>query len=134
MKMISMKCPECKANLDIEEGRKYCFCTYCGTKIMIDDGSKTFTYKKVDEARIKEAEIDERIRLKELEIEKSKLGLRQWLIKLWIGIVILIAIISIIIVLIDRDNPDSVGFLLLMIDFNLFMWPGLMFYFNGNNK
>lgn len=73
MKLISLKCPECKADLNIEEGRKICYCQYCGTKILIDDNSSTNTYRKVDEARIKEAEVDKAIRLKELEIEQMKL-------------------------------------------------------------
>lgn len=133
VKMIAVQCPQCGADLDIEEGRKTCFCTYCGAKIMIDDGSKTYTYRKVDEARIKEAEVDERIRLKELEIENRKLGLRHTLIKLWIGIVVVIAVIAILILLFDQDNPDSMGYMLLMIDFNVAMWPAL-FFFVGKGK
>lgn len=33
-KIIPIKCPECDADLDIEEGRKVMFCSYCGRKIM----------------------------------------------------------------------------------------------------
>ena len=32
IKFVSIKCPECGATLDIEEGRKQIFCSYCGTK------------------------------------------------------------------------------------------------------
>ena len=73
-KLISLKCPDCGANLDVEEGRKQCFCQYCGRKIMIDDESvHTYhTYREVDEARIKEAEIKEQYQLKEMELKKSK--------------------------------------------------------------
>ena len=72
IRMISLKCPECGADISIEEGHKQCFCQYCGAKIMIDDGSTTHTYRKVDEARIKEAEVDKLIRLKELEIKQKE--------------------------------------------------------------
>ena len=72
VKIISLKCPECGADISIEEGHKQCFCQYCGAKIMIDDGSTTHTYRKVDEARIKEAEVDKLIRLKELEIKQKE--------------------------------------------------------------
>lgn len=68
MKLISLKCPECDANLSIEEERTQCFCQYCGTKILLDDGGKTYTYRKIDEARLKEAEV----RLRELEIEEKE--------------------------------------------------------------
>lgn len=72
VKIISLKCPECGADISIEEGHKQCFCQYCGAKIMIDDGSTTHTYRKVDEAKIKEAEVDKLIRLKELEIKQKE--------------------------------------------------------------
>ena len=75
VKMIALKCPECGAKLQIEDGHKECFCQYCGHKILLDDGSveTTYTYRKVDEARIKEAEVDKLIRLKELEIKQKEL-------------------------------------------------------------
>lgn len=72
VKIISLKCPECGADISIEEGHKQCFCQYCGAKILIDDGSTIHTYRKVDEARIKEAEVDKLIRLKELEIKQKE--------------------------------------------------------------
>ena len=53
VKIISLKCPECGADISIEEGHKQCFCQYCGAKIILDDGNTTHTYHKVDEARIK---------------------------------------------------------------------------------
>ena len=39
MKVVSLTCPGCGANLSIEDGRKQCFCEYCGMKIMLDDES-----------------------------------------------------------------------------------------------
>jgi len=32
VELISVKCPECGASLDIEEGRRQMFCSYCGAK------------------------------------------------------------------------------------------------------
>ena len=60
IKMVSLKCPECAASLSIEENRKQCFCEYCGTKIMIDDGSCTYTHIYIDKTREKELELEER--------------------------------------------------------------------------
>ena len=77
MKVISLKCPECNANLSVENNRKQCFCQYCGTKIIIDDGSTMYTYRKVDEARIREADAKENIRLRELAIEEKKLEAKE---------------------------------------------------------
>lgn len=77
MKLVSLKCPECKADLSVEPGRKQCFCQYCGTKIMIDNEEQVQTYKTIDEARIREAELQSELRLKQLEIEKMKLEQEQ---------------------------------------------------------
>ena len=77
MKIISLKCPECNASLSIEDDRQHCFCKYCGTKIIIDDGSTTHTYRKVDEARIREADVKENIRRRELAIEEKKLEIKE---------------------------------------------------------
>jgi len=64
MKLVSMKCPNCGADLDIDPEGKKSFCSYCGAKLMLDDDQSIHITKRiVDEARLKEAEI----RLKELE-------------------------------------------------------------------
>ena len=36
VKFTSVKCPECGANLPIEEGREKMFCSYCGTQIIME--------------------------------------------------------------------------------------------------
>ncbi len=76
MKIIPVECPKCGAGFDIEEGRKTCFCQYCGTKLLLDDGSTTrttITAKVIrDEARIKEAEVKARQQEIEAEQERSK--------------------------------------------------------------
>lgn len=37
MKLITLKCPECGATLQLDQDRKECFCTYCGSKILLDE-------------------------------------------------------------------------------------------------
>ena len=63
MKLVSMRCTNCGAELDIDPERKQVFCSYCGTKLIIDDESIHITNRFVDEARLREAEV----RMKELE-------------------------------------------------------------------
>ena len=46
MKIKSLKCPECGANLKIEEDRSFCFCQYCGCNIMLDDEKHYVTYNE----------------------------------------------------------------------------------------
>lgn len=134
VKIISLKCPECDANISIEENLKQCFCQYCGTKIIIDDGSTMHTYRKVDEARIKEAEVKESIRLKELEIkERAQITKeRRKMFKLKISLAL--GIIGVIMMAIGflggeaSGNPDSsiyglgfVGFFCFLAIFYIWM-------------
>lgn len=65
VKLVHLYCPQCGASLEVEADRKFCFCSYCGAKAVIDDG--TTTTRVVDEAKIREAEAMERIRIKEAE-------------------------------------------------------------------
>lgn len=133
IKMISVKCPECGANISIENDRKFCFCQYCGTKVMMDDGSATYTYRKVDEARIKEAELKQAVRLKELEIEENKRQAAEKTKMLKIKASIILAIVGVIFLIIGfvggsaTGDPDSpvyamafVGLFALMAIF--FIW------------
>lgn len=115
--IIALKCPQCNANIEIESGRKNCFCTYCGTPIFLDDGSKTITYHTVDEARIQEDQTNRILKLKEYEHEeqKNKLSakIKLYLLIGWVISLILFIILSVVTV-------DNVGFsiyqILLILD------------------
>lgn len=78
MKLVKLQCPECHANISIEDGRDIVFCQYCGTKIFIDDEvhrteHKTeHVYRQVDESRIKEAEAQKDVRIREMELKNEK--------------------------------------------------------------
>lgn len=37
MKLITLRCPACGADLNVEEGRNVYYCSYCQQKIMLDD-------------------------------------------------------------------------------------------------
>lgn len=71
VEFISVKCPECGANLNIEEDREQAFCTYCGTKILLHNENER-VYRRIDEAGIKQAETDRIIRLREIELAEKK--------------------------------------------------------------
>lgn len=71
MKIFKLKCTSCGATLETEE--RIMYCAYCGEKLLLDDGTENinFTYRKFDEAHIRDSERKERIRLKELENEEK---------------------------------------------------------------
>lgn len=72
MKLISLTCPNCNANLDdIDSGRPFCYCQYGGTKIALDDGTIRKETHIYDEAKIKETESSERVKMREMDIERE---------------------------------------------------------------
>lgn len=76
MKIVSLKCPGCGADINVDYDRKIVFCEYCGKKIFIDDEIKrtehteniNVTYRKIDEAKLREADV----RIKEAEIRERR--------------------------------------------------------------
>ena len=138
IKMVSVVCPECRANLEIDRNRKMCYCQYCGTKILIDDGSTTHTYRKVDEARIKEAEIREVIRLKELEIEEKRREASERTKRFKVFVSSILGIVGIIFFVIGflggeaSGDPDSAIYSLAFIGF--FCFFGIFFLWMNDSK
>lgn len=109
MKVQALKCPECNASLSIDREIKHCFCQYCGTKIILDDGSTAHTYRKVDEARIKEAEVLAQIRLKELEMEEKKRAIEENAKVTKIKLSIILGIVGILLTVIGFIAGDASG-------------------------
>ena len=67
-----LTCPKCGGALQPPPGQNHCYCMYCGTRLHIDDGSQTLVYRKVDETRIREAEIGERLELARMELDEKR--------------------------------------------------------------
>ncbi|WP_294751809.1 hypothetical protein [uncultured Ruminococcus sp.] len=55
MEIKSIICPRCGATLEISEDFKQCFCSFCGSKMIIDDGTRTV--RIIDEAKLKEIDL-----------------------------------------------------------------------------
>ena len=72
IKFISVKCPNCLANLEIDSSRSFTYCAHCGTKILLTNENEHI-YRHIDEARLKEAETDQLIRLQELKLKEMEM-------------------------------------------------------------
>jgi len=91
IKLVTVKCPECGATLDIEENRKYAYCSYCGTKILIHNENEHI-YRHIDEAGIKQAETERIVKIKQIELaektraanEKNQAHYRRIAVTMWI--------------------------------------------------
>ena len=112
MKLIAVKCPQCGADLQIEEDQRICFCEYCGCRILIDDVDERSEQAEnhnsadryIDETRVREAELqnererrrEEERRAKELvkEQKRSRRRKRRRIILLVILALIVYAVIS----------------------------------------
>lgn len=91
MKVVKLACPVCGANIEANE--KMLFCSYCGAKLFVDDESTNINinFTKHDEARIRESERKERVRLKELEYEERINKHNDKVVLLVMGILFLVA-------------------------------------------
>lgn len=71
LNVISLKCPECGATLNIEQGRQQAFCTYCGAKIIINNENE-YVYRHIDEAAMQQSDNDRAVKMKQMEIEDDE--------------------------------------------------------------
>ena len=78
MKLQAFNCPNCKAPLSLPSGsqdRRFIFCQYCGTKIMIDDIEYYKEDSKTERSRIRadrDIQKNQSNRDAEIEIERIK--------------------------------------------------------------
>ena len=66
-RMKSVICPNCGANLSVDENRDTFFCEYCGTQIVMNSGSYKF---ESDEKR--EIHIVDHAKIEEIKLEQQK--------------------------------------------------------------
>lgn len=95
IKFTSVKCPECGAILPMEEGRTQIFCSYCGNKIIMTNENE-YIYRKVDEAKMKQAETDQIIQMKKMEIIEKKREEVARIKRIKVKITIILGIIAVI--------------------------------------
>ncbi len=108
VKLISVKCPECGATLNIEESREQAFCTYCGTRVLLHNENEHI-YRHIDEAGIKQAETDRLVMLRKMELLEKKRATSQKVKTLKIVITVVLGLVMIICFGIGYSVEGSVG-------------------------
>ena len=58
VRLVPAVCPNCGAHIEIPPDRETCFCTYCGTQIVVDDGTQTINIHNFDEAEMRRVELE----------------------------------------------------------------------------
>ena len=84
MKLVSLRCPNCHANVNTEIGeRTTFFCPYCGSEVYVDDEVQrvevniNHTYRKIDEARIEESRARQQKSEAKKDVELRRLELKE---------------------------------------------------------
>ena len=72
IKLVSIKCPDCNAILDIEEGREQVFCMCCGSKINMRN-KNLHIYHHVDKIELSIAEAERKVKMNDLEFEENRI-------------------------------------------------------------
>lgn len=112
MKLISLTCPNCNANLDdIDSSRPFCYCQYCGTKIALDDGTIRKETHIYDEAKIKETESSERVKMREMDIEREHSKQMNAILKYVLIFAAVLFVVGIVLVAFDVEIGGDIIFL-----------------------
>ena len=106
VKITSVKCPECGAALQIENGREQIFCSYCGAKILITNENE-YIIRHVDDAGVKKAETERIIEMKKLEIIEKNRVANEKKKKTKIKIMAILAILAMIFISIGGTDKDN---------------------------
>lgn len=120
LKINVTNCPSCGAAIPIQEGTAQITCSYCGSKFAITNENE-FVYRHVDEARVRQAEIERMIRLKELEMEEKKRQIGNYKIIAVAGVILLLVLILGLGHLIGDSGLTFFGIIGLEISFLIFM-------------
>ncbi len=88
--LVPLTCPSCGGQLQIPEGTRQCYCTYCGTQIVVDDGSINLnvhddaqvmrTRAEIERQGRIDAQAQRRQRQYEVAAKRWKIALVIWLV------------------------------------------------------
>ena len=127
IEFIPVVCPKCGADLNIEKGRSEAYCTYCGTKMLLNNENEHI-YRHIDEAGVKQAETDRMVKMRQLEIEEKENERRRSLIQIWIVSTIVLTIVGVIGMVIDNEGLG----ICLLLAMCVALWGAL--FLMGNKK
>lgn len=127
--LISVKCPQCGADLSVENGREFSFCSYCGTKVMMSNENEHI-YRNIDEARIKEAETERMVLMRQLDMEEKSSVSKKLLVAIWILGTAILIILGIIGLSIDNEGLG----MCMMLGMCVGMWGGLGLFGTSSKK
>ena len=75
IKMISLRCPNCDQNLEVEDELDTFYCKYCGGKVMLNDQTRF-------QAKMKLKELEKQETIARFEMEKERILMEQEKLKM----------------------------------------------------
>lgn len=73
MNLLALSCPKCGGEIQFSDGKDSCFCPYCGAQVILDRGERIVVHRQVDEAKIRQLEIEkERFALEKARREEER--------------------------------------------------------------
>nr|DAH80806.1 MAG TPA: DNA-directed RNA polymerase [Caudoviricetes sp.] len=97
-KLVKMRCPSCNGQLNFSTDKDFCFCPFCGEKVLIDDGTQTTINITRDEAEIEKQKVRlEEIRLKHELDDQHQMDMQVRYIGIISCIIIIVSIVAMII-------------------------------------
>ena len=129
IQFVSIKCPECGADLSIDKSREHAFCSYCGAKVIVHNDNEHI-YRNIDEARLKEAETDRIIKLRQLELAEKANVSNKALIIGWLSATAILLLIGIIGMSIDNEGMG----ICMMLAMNVGLWGGIFIFAKEKNN
>lgn len=87
MKLIPYECPSCGGTLTVPEQTDFVDCPYCTRRVYVDLGTQRRVYERtdrhIDEARVRELELQERLAVLDAEDRRRRDSLR---LKIGVGL------------------------------------------------
>lgn len=137
IELISIKCPECGAMLEIESNRQQAFCTYCGAKVILHNENE-HVFRHIDEAGIKQAETDRMVQLKHMEMAERQMQIdekdKKFRIKLAMILGVIGAFMSILGVFLGSASGDGDSPFYYVAIFGFFAVGGAVALFGSTKK
>ncbi len=121
MEIKPIVCPNCGAKIEIGSEAKQCFCSFCGSQMIIDDGTRTV--RIIDEAKLKEVDLKRDKFEYKKEQENNQKEIRKKRIKRWrISVIVSLTTLFLFSIISNFWSPidyDSLIFIILLLAFLL---------------
>lgn len=113
VEMISVKCPQCGATLNISSDMKRAFCTYCGGQLLLNNTNE-YIYRHVDEAEVVRAEAQKQYQIKQLEMEEKENESNKLKSKIALFCGIGMVLLGLLIKFVLKSDNSSLGLFLIL--------------------